>query len=112
MRRGSIAYRVLTHSKTPVLALPRRRLGGRFPVRALKAINEILTARDRAEMAGIDALLSVARVVNNSSREASIQEFHGLAERYDEAAKALEPDAPPAPQGPDRPTRTKGLCHM
>lgn len=28
-RRGSIAYRVLTHSSTPVLALPRRRLGGR-----------------------------------------------------------------------------------
>jgi nucleotide-binding universal stress UspA family protein len=59
MRRGSIAYHVLTHSTTPVLALPRRRLGGRFPVRARKAINEILTARDRAEIAGIDALLSV-----------------------------------------------------
>lgn len=28
-RRGSIAYRVLTHSSTPVLALPRRRLGVR-----------------------------------------------------------------------------------
>jgi nucleotide-binding universal stress UspA family protein len=28
-RRGSIAYRVLTHSSTPVLALPRRRAGGR-----------------------------------------------------------------------------------
>jgi len=59
MRRGSIAYHVLTHSTTPVLALSRRRLGGRLSVRARKAINEILTARDRAEMAGIDALLSV-----------------------------------------------------
>ena len=28
-RRGSIAYHVLTHSSTPVLALPRRRLGVR-----------------------------------------------------------------------------------
>jgi nucleotide-binding universal stress UspA family protein len=28
-RRGSIAYRVLTHSSTPLLALPRRRLGVR-----------------------------------------------------------------------------------
>jgi nucleotide-binding universal stress UspA family protein len=60
MRRGAIAYHVLTHSSTPVLALPRRRIGGRFAVRARKAVGEILTARDRAEMAGIDALMSVA----------------------------------------------------
>jgi nucleotide-binding universal stress UspA family protein len=59
MRRGSVAYHVLTHASTPVLALPRRRIGGRFPARARRAMNEILTARDRAEMAGIDALLSV-----------------------------------------------------
>jgi nucleotide-binding universal stress UspA family protein len=60
MRRGSIAYHVLTHSSTPVLALPRRRIGGRFAVRATRAINEVLTARDRAEIAGIDALMSIA----------------------------------------------------
>lgn len=59
MRRGSVAYHVLTHALTPLLALPRRRIGGRFSVRARRAVNEILTARDRAEMAGIDALLSV-----------------------------------------------------
>jgi nucleotide-binding universal stress UspA family protein len=59
MRRGSVAYRVLTHALTPVLALPRRRIGGRFSARARRAVDEILTARDRAEMAGIDALLSV-----------------------------------------------------
>jgi hypothetical protein len=43
-----------------VLALPRRRIGGRFPARARKALHGILTARDRAEIAGIDALLSAA----------------------------------------------------
>jgi nucleotide-binding universal stress UspA family protein len=59
MRRGSIAYHVLTHSSTPVLALPRRRIGGRFATRAAKAIGGILTARDRAEIAGIDALMSL-----------------------------------------------------
>ncbi len=59
MRRGSVAYHVLTHALTPVLALPRRRIGGRLPARARKAVNEVLLARDRAEMAGIDALLSV-----------------------------------------------------
>jgi nucleotide-binding universal stress UspA family protein len=59
MRRGSVAYHVLTHALTPVLALPRRRIGGRFSARARRAINENLTARDRAEMAGIDALLSL-----------------------------------------------------
>jgi nucleotide-binding universal stress UspA family protein len=58
--RGSIAYRVLTHSSTPVLALPRRRIGGRFTARAAKAIDDVLTARDRKEIAGIDALLSGA----------------------------------------------------
>src|SRR5262249_10845408 len=36
LRRGAIAYRVLTRSSTPVLALPRRRIGGRFAVRARK----------------------------------------------------------------------------
>ena len=60
LRRGSIAYHVLTHASTPVLALPRRRIGGRFATRARKAIEQILTARDRAEIAGIDALLSSA----------------------------------------------------
>ena len=59
MRRGSVAYHVLTHALTPLLALPRRRIGGRFSARARRAVNEILTARDRAEMAGIDALLSI-----------------------------------------------------
>jgi len=59
MRRGAIAYHLLTHSSVPVLALPRRRIGGRFSVRARKAIGDMLSARDRAEMAGIDALLSV-----------------------------------------------------
>jgi len=59
MRRGAIAYHVLTHASTPVLALPRRRIGGRFSLRARKAIGEVLSARDRAEIAGIDALLSV-----------------------------------------------------
>lgn len=56
--RGSIAYRVLTHSATPVLALPRRRIGGTLTARAAKAVNDALTARDRKEIAGIDALLS------------------------------------------------------
>jgi nucleotide-binding universal stress UspA family protein len=60
MRRGAIAYHVLTHASTPVLALPRRRIGGRFSLRARKAIGEVLSARDRSEMAGIDAMLSVA----------------------------------------------------
>jgi hypothetical protein len=41
-------------------ALPRRRIGGRFARRAAKAIREVLTERNRAEIAGIDALLSVA----------------------------------------------------
>jgi nucleotide-binding universal stress UspA family protein len=57
-RRGSIAYHVLTHASTPVLALPRRRLGGPFPARLAKAVSRVLTERDRIEMAGIDALLS------------------------------------------------------
>jgi len=59
LRRGALAYHVLAHTATPVLALPRRRLGGRFSVRARKALGAILTARDRAEMAGIDAMLSI-----------------------------------------------------
>ena len=58
-RRGSIAYQVLTRSSTPVLALPRRRLGGRFLTRLSKAVTAALTERDRIEMAGIDALLSM-----------------------------------------------------
>lgn len=60
IRRGAIAYHVLTHASTPVLALPRRRIGGRGSSRARKAVGEVLSARDRAEIAGIDALLSVA----------------------------------------------------
>jgi hypothetical protein len=57
-RRGSIAYHVLTHASTPVLTLPRRRLGGRFSRRLSKALTDVLSERDRIEMAGIDALLS------------------------------------------------------
>jgi nucleotide-binding universal stress UspA family protein len=57
-RRGAIAYHVLTHSATPVLGLPRRRLGGPLATRLRRAVNETLIARDRIEMAGIDALLS------------------------------------------------------
>ena len=59
LRRGAIAYHLLTHALVPVLALPRRRIGGRFSARARKAIGDMLSARDRAEMAGIDALLSI-----------------------------------------------------
>jgi nucleotide-binding universal stress UspA family protein len=59
-RRGAIAYHVLTHSSTPVLTLPRRRLGGRFAARLSKAVSHALSERDRIEMAGIDALLSSA----------------------------------------------------
>jgi nucleotide-binding universal stress UspA family protein len=59
-RRGAIAYHLLTHAATPVLALPRRRLGGRFTVRLSKAVGHALLQRDRIEMAGIDALLSTA----------------------------------------------------
>jgi universal stress protein A len=59
-RRGAIAYHVLTHSSTPVLTLPRRRLGGRFAARLSKAVGHALSERDRLEMAGIDALLSSA----------------------------------------------------
>jgi nucleotide-binding universal stress UspA family protein len=58
--RGSIAYHVLTHASTPVLALPRRQIGGRLSARAARAMKEILTARDRTEIAGIDALLARA----------------------------------------------------
>jgi len=57
-RRGAIAYRVLTHSATPVLGLPRRQIGGPLATRLRRAVNETLIARDRIEMAGIDALLS------------------------------------------------------
>jgi nucleotide-binding universal stress UspA family protein len=59
-RRGAIAYHVLTHSSTPVLTLPRRRLGGQFTARLSKAVGHALSERDRIEMAGIDALLSSA----------------------------------------------------
>ena len=57
-RRGAIAYHVLTHASTPVLGLPRRRLGGPLATRLRRAVNETLIARDRIEMAGIDALFS------------------------------------------------------
>jgi len=50
-RRGAMAYHVLAHASTPVLALPRRRIGGRLSVRLRRALNELL-ARDRIEMAG------------------------------------------------------------
>jgi nucleotide-binding universal stress UspA family protein len=58
-RRGAIAYHVLTHSATPVLGLPRRQLGGPLATRLRRAVNEKLIARDRIEMAGIDALFSL-----------------------------------------------------
>jgi len=57
-RRGAIAYHVLTHAATPVLGLPRRQLGGPLATRLRRAVNKTLLARDRIEMAGIDALLS------------------------------------------------------
>jgi nucleotide-binding universal stress UspA family protein len=67
-RRGSIAYRVVTHTSTPVLALPRRRLGGRFSARMARAVTGALTERDRIEMAGIDALLSSASIRQRARR--------------------------------------------
>ena len=57
-RRGAIAYHVLIHSATPVLGLPRRQIGGPLATRLRRAFNEALIARDRVEMAGIDALFS------------------------------------------------------
>jgi nucleotide-binding universal stress UspA family protein len=67
-RRGSIAYHVLTHSSTPVLTLPRRRLGGRFTTRLSKAVTDTLIKRDRIEMAAIDALLSTASTRTRARR--------------------------------------------
>jgi nucleotide-binding universal stress UspA family protein len=67
-RRGSVAYHVLTHSSTPLLALPRRRIGGSLPARLTRAVTEILSERDRIEIAGIDALLSVAAGKKKRSR--------------------------------------------
>jgi len=64
MRRGAVAYRVLTQSSAPVLALPRRRIGGRLAARVKKASHDILRARDRAEIAGLDALLSASATGN------------------------------------------------
>jgi hypothetical protein len=64
MRRGAVAYCVLTRSSAPVLALPRRRIGVRLAARAKKAIAGALNARDRAEIAGIDALVSSAARAN------------------------------------------------
>ena len=59
-RRGAIAYHVLTHALTPVLALPRRQFSGRLSTRLRRAVTDVLTARDRLEMAGMDAVLSIA----------------------------------------------------
>lgn len=59
-RRGSIAYHVLTEATTPVLALPRRPIGGSLARRLARAVTGLLSARDRIEIAGIDALLAVA----------------------------------------------------
>lgn len=72
-RRGSIAYHVLTHSRTPVLALPRRRLGGPFSTRIAHAVFGVLSARDRIEMAGIDALFSTGstRTITHRRRSRS-----------------------------------------
>jgi nucleotide-binding universal stress UspA family protein len=67
-RRGAIAYHVLTHSSTPVLTLPRRRLGGPFTARLSKAFAAALRERDRIEMAGIDALLSSASTGKSALR--------------------------------------------
>ena len=67
-RRGAVAYHVLTHSSIPVLALPRRRLGGRFASRAAKATAEIVPSRDRAEIAGMDALLPVRALDSDRQR--------------------------------------------
>ena len=67
-RRGSIAYHVLTHAATPVLALPRRRLGGRLSTKLAKAVTGALAERDRIEMAGIDALLSIGSTPKRRSR--------------------------------------------
>jgi nucleotide-binding universal stress UspA family protein len=67
-RRGAIAYHVLTHSATPVLALPRRRLGGPFSTRLAKALTGGLSERDRVEVAGIDALISVAATKDRTPR--------------------------------------------
>jgi hypothetical protein len=50
---------VLTDSSTPVLALPRRQLGGPLETRLRRTLKEALTSRDRSEIAGIDALLSL-----------------------------------------------------
>jgi nucleotide-binding universal stress UspA family protein len=61
-RRGSIACRVLGSSGSPVLALPRRRLGGAFSARLRRAVASALSTRDRIEMAGVDALLSAASI--------------------------------------------------
>jgi nucleotide-binding universal stress UspA family protein len=58
-RRGAIAYQVLTYSSTPVLALPRRQLGGPLETRLRRTLKETLSSRDRSEIAGIDALLSL-----------------------------------------------------
>lgn len=67
-RRGSIAYQVLTHSSTPVLALPRRRLGGRLSARLSTALSTVLSQRDRIEVAGIDALLSIGSTRKRARR--------------------------------------------
>ncbi|HEX7794129.1 MAG TPA: hypothetical protein VF456_07255 [Vicinamibacterales bacterium] len=58
-RRGAIAYQVLASSSSPVLALPRRQLGGPLVTRLRRTVNETLSTRDRSEIAGIDALLSM-----------------------------------------------------
>jgi nucleotide-binding universal stress UspA family protein len=60
-RRGAIAYQVLASSSSPVLALPRRQLGGPLETRLRRTVDETLSTRDRSEIAGIDALLSVGR---------------------------------------------------
>jgi nucleotide-binding universal stress UspA family protein len=59
-RRGAIAYAVLTRTSTPVLALPRRSLGGTISKRLRRAVSHVLAERDQMEMAGVDALLSAA----------------------------------------------------
>lgn len=73
VRRGAIAYRVLTHAAAPVLALPRlarlhksgaarsmnrvRQMAAALPDAAARALME----RDRMQMAAVDALLSAGR---------------------------------------------------
>lgn len=60
---GTIAYQVLCHARTPVLAIPPRsaRLPSSGRKRLMASVDHALARRDRAEMKAVDSLLSVAR---------------------------------------------------